>query len=230
MGDSGAATLGVKHRWHALGGRLTVKRIVDLVLGTALAVLATPLILVLAIASCACHGAWPFFTQTRVGQYGRPFTLVKIRTMPRSAPPYRLKTEHEVSALPSLCRLLRRTRLDELPQLWLVPLGRMSLVGPRPKMPDEFEPVDPTYNYVRTRVPQGCTGLWQISEHRTGLPHDAPEYAFHYVTHGGFRLDLWVLLRTLPIMLGVARPTTLDQVPAWTRGPGWVTADSWEMD
>lgn len=140
--------------------------------------------------------------------------MIKVRTLPADADPYHLKAdpgwkEHDNALL----RAFRRLHLDELPQLWLVPTGRLSLVGPRPKMPDEFEPVDPHYGAARTTVPQGCTGLWQIGAHTDELPSRHPEYDLAYLELAGPGLDLWILARTLGRSLGLARPVRLDDLP-----------------
>lgn len=162
--------------------------------------------------------AWPFFVQERVGFGGRPFRMVKLRTLWPDTGPYVLKGDLPVDAAPRLGRCLRRWHVDELPQLLLVPLGWLSLVGPRPKMLDRFEPVDPGYARQRVRVPQGCTGLWQIGRHAWALPGSHPEYDLFYVEHASLRLDLWILWRTGLLLLGVA-PVALDDVPRWVTRP-----------
>lgn len=207
-------------------GRLRAKRALDVVLGTVLTVATLPLVLVLAAWSAGRYRAWPFFTQDRVGQHGEHFTFIKIRSLPPATGAYALKHTLDQDTLPWLARVMRTRHLDELPQLWLVAAGRMSLVGPRPKMPDDFEPVDAYYAYVRTRVPQGCTGLWQVSEHQGELPSDTPQYEYFYLGKGGVRMDLWILWRTGMQMLGLSRPVALDAVPDWTHGAGWIRDES----
>src|SRR5207248_607570 len=136
---------------------LFVKRVIDVVLGGVLSLLALPVLLVLALGTAIAFRAWPFFVQRRVGEGGDLFPMVKLRTLPPGAPKYATKHALPEMRVPAFADFLRRTHLDELPQLLLVPLGWMSLVGPRPKMPDEFEPVDPRYGRTRLTVPQGCT-------------------------------------------------------------------------
>lgn len=194
------------------------KRWFDLVAGTVLALVAVPLVLLFAVGVAVELRAWPFFSQTRIGRHGRHFGFLKLRTLPPSTPRYMLKDGFDVKALPPICRFLRRSHLDELPQLFLVPLGRLSLVGPRPKMPDDVEPVDERYGAARVQVPQGCTGLWQIGRDAEGLPHDAPHYDFYYLRHGTVRLDLWVLWRTALMMVGLGEPVALEHVPTWAIG------------
>lgn len=200
------------------------KRAFDLVVGTALAVVATPVVVALALLTALSLRAWPFFVQERITEGGRHRKFYKLRTLPKHTPPYALKRALELD-LPRIPLVLRRLHLDELPQLYLVPLGRLSLVGPRPKMPDAFEPVEPSYGEVRVRVPQGCTGLWQVGAHTDELPHETPDYDYFYLRYGCLRLDLWILWRTVRHMFGVNRPVVLDRVPHWVRGTGYVDHD-----
>lgn len=194
------------------------KRLGDAVIGTVLALLALPLILLLAAGVCLTLRTWrPFFTQERIGLRGRGIRILKLRTLPPDFPPYALKTALAGVALPRFSAFLRASHLDELPQLFQVPFGRLSLVGPRPKMPDKYEPVDAGYGSMRIRVPQGCTGLWQISRHAPEPPDQAPEYDAFYLQHASLRLDLWIAWRTVLLFLHLAPAIDLDEVPAWAR-------------
>lgn len=190
------------------------KRLLDISLGLVLCVLVTPLIIALALASAVALGAWPIFAQWRVGRGSRPFRMYKIRTLPRTAPRYADK--YGISEIPvsRFCSFLRNSHLDELPQLWLVPLGRMSLVGPRPEMPALHARFDATFAELRTSVRPGCTGLWQVSARAHRLIREAPEFDRVYVEQATAMLDLWILWRTL---CNVVRPSdaTLDDVPPW---------------
>jgi UDP-GlcNAc:undecaprenyl-phosphate GlcNAc-1-phosphate transferase len=204
------------------------KRLFDIVVGSVVAVLATPVIIGLALASAVVVRAWPFFVQERIGRHGRTFRFWKIRTLPPTAPQYALKVDFGDLKIRRFARFLRERHLDELPQLYAVPLGRMSLVGPRPKMPDEFEPVPEEYARLRTRVPQGCTCLWQVGIHTEGLPSDSPEYDYWYLRHWSMRLDLWILWRTVLTLLGAGRQMSLNDIPVWMVGRRYATpgADS----
>jgi lipopolysaccharide/colanic/teichoic acid biosynthesis glycosyltransferase len=202
-----------------------VKRAVDVVLGSLLAIVAIPLIALLAVVVAVVLRCWPFFTQERVGRHGRPFKFVKIRTLPVSTPRYAVKSNITHLSIGRFSRFLRRRHLDELPQLFLVPLGKMSLVGPRPKMPDEHEPFDPQFTALRSAVRPGCTCLWQIGQHTDGLPGDAPEYDIFYLDNVGMRLDVWIMWRTLGKMFGPAEPVALEDVPQWASGRAFPHAD-----
>lgn len=189
------------------------KRIFDLVIGGVLFVVALPIILVLAVALAIDLQAVPFFTQERIGQGGRPFRFVKLRTLPPATPAYALKHDLDGVPLSRLRAFLRERHLDELPQLWHVLTGDLSLVGPRPRMPDVFEPVDDDYAGWRVEVPQGCSGLWQIGRHQDDLPSAHPEYDRFYIDHRTLALDVWILWRTVLQAVGLAEPVGLTEVP-----------------
>ena len=141
-----------------------MKRVIDVVVGTILAALALPVVLVLALVTVVNLRAWPFFVQTRIGAAGVPFRLVKLRTLPVATDHYADKRAIESIPLTWVSRTLRRTHLDELPQLFLVPIGLMSLVGPRPEMAFLRQRMNPSFARRRTEVRPGCTGLWQIGQ------------------------------------------------------------------
>ena len=190
------------------------KRAFDVVVGSLLALVILPVLLVIAVGSAVVFRTWPIFVQPRVGRDGRTFALLKLRSMPRTAPVALDKyTLHDVR-IPAWGRLLRRTHLDELPQLLLVPFGGMSLVGPRPEMPVICDRYLPEILEARQSVRPGCTGLWQVSRALTGMIYEAPEYDLAYVANVGLRLDVWVLVKSVSAIL-LHRPIeSLDDVPA----------------
>jgi lipopolysaccharide/colanic/teichoic acid biosynthesis glycosyltransferase len=180
-----------------------------------LALLAVPVIAGLALVMACSLRCSPFFVQQRVGRDGRSFRFWKLRTLPKAAPAYADKYAIEQIPIPRVARFLRATHLDELPQLFLVPLGRMSLVGPRPEMPQLHRDGDEAFARARTSVRPGCTGLWQVSAAYHRLIWEAPEYDLAYLRLASLRLDLWILWRTLAMTLGWAGPVTLDDLPRW---------------
>lgn len=191
------------------------KRLVDAVFGVLFGLIAAPVVLFLAVVSACLFRAWPFFTQQRIGLRGKVFRIIKIRTLPPCAPAHAQKFVIEKIRLPRFASLLRSTHLDELPQLWLVPLGVMSLVGPRPEMLFLHEQGDADFARLRTSVRPGCTGLWQVSAAAKGLIWDAAEYDVAYVEHACLRLDLWILSRTLRRLTTSPGTLSLDEVPRW---------------
>ncbi|HUQ64396.1 MAG TPA: sugar transferase [Acidimicrobiales bacterium] len=192
-----------------------MKRVIDVVAGTILVVVTLPLVLALAGASAVVLRAWPFFLHERVGYRGRRFRVPKIRTLPPTVSATVNKYHVAKLDLPRFARFLRRSHLDELPQLLLVPIGRMSLVGPRPEMPRLHDDGDPRFASMRVLKRPGCTGLWQIGRDANRLIWEAPEYDLFYVNHASVRLDLWILWRTALQFAAAAEPAALHQVPAW---------------
>ncbi|MEI5098886.1 sugar transferase [Streptomyces sp. PmtG] len=178
------------------------KRALDVVVSSVLLVLAAPVLLVCAVLLRALEGPGIVFRQERVGKDGHPFTLLKFRTH-RPADPREAATrwtvadEHRMSAY---CRFLRRTSLDELPQLWNVLRGDMSLVGPRPERPyfvAQFSQKYPDYAR-RHRMPTGITGLAQIHGLRGDTSiEDRCRFDNAYIDSWSFWQDLCILLRTV---------------------------------
>ena len=168
-----------------------VKRIVDVVGASVALVLASPIILAVALAIRWKCGKPVLFRQTRVGKGGRPFMLIKFRTM-RSGQP----GENDAVRLTPLGEWLRKTSLDELPQLCNVLRGEMSLVGPRPLLPQYLG----RYSRQQARrhdVLPGITGLAQVSG-RNGLTWEEKfRLDVEYVDRQSLGLDLWILWRTL---------------------------------
>ena len=172
-----------------------------------LLLLLLPLLLVIALAVRLDSPGGSIFRQVRVGQDGRRFVILKFRSMRVDAelalPTLRHLNEYEgvlfkVRSDPRITRLgrlLRRSSLDELPQLWNVVKGDMALVGPRPPLPSEVEEYA-LWERRRLSVKPGMTGLWQVSG-RSDLPWDeAARLDVHYAVHRSMGLDLEILLRT----------------------------------
>jgi exopolysaccharide biosynthesis polyprenyl glycosylphosphotransferase len=173
-----------------------LKRVFDTTLVVALLIVFSPLMLAVAIAIKLNSPGPIFFRQVRVGKNGRPFTMLKFRSMHQNAcgDGFSPKSGND-PRISSIGRLLRKTSLDELPQLINVLKGEMSLVGPRPEMP--FIVKDYTaLQSRRLEVQPGITGLWQISAHRKDLIHDNMQYDLYYVQHQGIFLDAAILIHT----------------------------------
>lgn len=194
--------------------RLIVKRMID-VLGSVAAIVAlAPLFIVLAIAVKVTSRGPVFFAQERFGLNKRRFRLYKFRTMVADAEALQAKLEEQNEArgpvfkirrdprVTTLGRFLRRTSLDELPQLWNVLLGDMSLVGPRPLPDRDVLRFSEAWLMRRFSVLPGLTGLWQISG-RSDLPFDEwMRLDLEYIDKWSLRLDARILLRTLPAVIG----------------------------
>jgi lipopolysaccharide/colanic/teichoic acid biosynthesis glycosyltransferase len=173
------------------------KRVFDFAAASALLLLFSPLLLIIAALVRLDSSGPVLFRQQRVGKGGRPFQVYKFRTMLQGAPAYsKSPTVSSDPRITSLGRFLRRSSLDELPQLLNVLKGEMSLVGPRPEMPFLVE----TYSArqrQRLQVLPGITGLWQLSADRAFLIHENIQYDLYYIRHRSFFMDVAILLHTL---------------------------------
>lgn len=173
------------------------KRIFDLAVSGVLLAIFSPLFPLLAILVKRGSSGPVFFKQERAGLNGKLFAMVKFRTMSVAAPAYMPSpASNEPSKYISrIGSFLRDTNLDELPQLWNVLAGDMSVVGPRPEMPFHVE----KYNDVqrdRLRVKPGLTGPWQISPDRDKEIHDNIDYDLYYINHQSFFVDLVLVIET----------------------------------
>jgi len=173
-----------------------VKRLIDVV-GATLALVATLPITAVAAVLIRLSSRGPIlFKQDRVGRSGAMFTMYKLRTMAADAPPYALHPSHaHDNRVTTVGRWLRRLSIDELPQLWNVLRGEMSLVGPRPEMSFVVKGYDEVERR-RLAVKPGATGLWQVSADRAFSIHENMQYDLYYVGKRSLTLDLAILLMT----------------------------------
>jgi len=172
------------------------KRLCDVAGSLALLVLGAPLFLLVAVLIKMDSPGPVWFRQERVGQNGRMFQMFKFRTMRMEAAPYDYSPRAaDDPRITRIGRFLRRTSLDELPQLINVMQGTMSLVGPRPEMPFIVQQYSERHRQ-RLQVKPGLTGLWQLSGDRAFLIHENVEYDLYYIQHRNFFMDLAILLHT----------------------------------
>lgn len=190
------------------------KRLIDVLVSAVALVFTLPLMVSIALAVLAT-GRPIFFRQVRAGEGGRAITVLKFRTLRNDADAYAAKPDDRAAYVTSVGRVLRRLGLDELPQLWNVLRGDMSLVGPRPEMPFLVQGYDALRN-LRLSARPGVTGLWQLSPVRKLPIHDFIEYDLFYLAHRTLRFDLWIMLRT-PLLLLLGRHVELnrDLVRKW---------------
>jgi lipopolysaccharide/colanic/teichoic acid biosynthesis glycosyltransferase len=173
------------------------KRILDFSGAAALLVVLSPLFLLLSILIKLDTKGPALFRQERVGLDGRRFRMFKFRTMYTDVPTYAYSPkDSDDLRITRVGRFLRRTSLDELPQLLNVLLGNMSLVGPRPEMPFIVETYTERHSQ-RLHVKPGITGLWQLSGDRNYLIHENIEYDLYYIQHRNFFMDGAILLHTM---------------------------------
>jgi exopolysaccharide biosynthesis polyprenyl glycosylphosphotransferase len=177
-------------------GYTLAKRLADLVVSIVLLILCAPLWLLIALLVKLDSKGPAFFSQRRVGKNGVPFNMYKFRTMFTDAPPYSYSPlASEDPRITRLGRFLRRTSLDEIPQLLNILRGEMSLVGPRPEMPFIVDTYMPRHRQ-RLQVKPGITGLWQLSADRDLLIHENIEYDLYYIRNRSFFMDVAIVLHT----------------------------------
>jgi exopolysaccharide biosynthesis polyprenyl glycosylphosphotransferase len=200
-----------------------IKRGFDVVVASLMLLVASPIMLFAAIAIWLTDGSPLLFRQTRVGIHGKPFELLKFRTMRAKASDavhreyvkewiqrnaaerteaggakiYKIGTDPRVTPIG---RWLRRFSLDELPQLLNVLYGNMSLIGPRPAMPYELELYQEWHRH-RLDAPPGITGLWQVSGRNRLSFEEMVQLDIEYIEEWSLVGDMGILLRTLPAML-----------------------------
>jgi lipopolysaccharide/colanic/teichoic acid biosynthesis glycosyltransferase len=198
-------------------------RALDVIVAAVLLVVLLPLMLIVAAAIRLESPGPAIFRQRRVGRRMKSFTVNKFRTMrhgvshdvhrafvlslisgaePEQAdgnPRFKLAGDARVTRVG---RLLRRTSLDELPQLWNVLRGEMSLVGPRPAIPYEVENYPPHW-FGRFEVKPGVTGLWQVSGRSEVTLEEMIRLDKEYVRRRSVLLNVWILLRTVPAVLSL---------------------------
>lgn len=194
------------------GWNLVVKRAMDIVLSILALLLGWPLFLIIALIIRLDSPGPIIFTQKRVGLRGRAFTVFKFRTMHERAEQEqeRLAPLNEASGplfkirddprLTRVGRILRRTSLDELPQIFNILMGEMSWVGPRPGTPSEVARYE-TWQRKRLEVLPGLTGLWQTSGRSDLTFDDMVRLDIYYAENWNLWLDVVILLRTIPAVL-----------------------------
>lgn len=177
-----------------------LKRLIDIV-GSAIAlVLLSPLLLVAALAIVLESGRPVFFRQVRAGLAGEPFRIWKFRTMRADAPVIDAPLEESDPGITRVGRILRATSIDELPQLINVLRGEMSLIGPRPTIPEQVAEYD-DYQRRRLEVRPGITGWAQVNGRNTLSWAERIAHDVWYVDNRCFGLDCRIVWRTIRVLL-----------------------------
>jgi len=206
--------------------QVAAKRALDLVVGTSTLLLSLPIMAIAALAIKLDDGGPIIFRQTRVGRGGKHFTMLKLRTMApgsealygglagsmagRSGPLVKLYADPRITRVG---RVLRATSIDELPQLFNVLRGSMSLIGPRPNLLLEAEGIDPVFLAHKAQVRPGMSGLWQVEA------RDNPSYNVYrrldvfYLENWSMSLDLAILLVTMQRVVGRAARVLIGRLP-----------------
>jgi exopolysaccharide biosynthesis polyprenyl glycosylphosphotransferase len=194
------------------GTQVLAKRVFDLAVSSVGLTILSPLLALMAVSVRLTSPGPVLYRQRRVGLRGRPFTMLKFRTMRQGSDAMveDLRAAHGVENLmfklrddPRVTpagRILRRFSLDELPQLLNVIRGDMSLVGPRPPLPEEVTRYE-DWQFDRLQVPPGITGLWQVSGRSDLTFDDCVRLDLFYIENWSLAYDLYILAKTLPVLV-----------------------------
>lgn len=190
-----------------------LKRMVDISASAIGITILIPFLIILAIMMKIEDPRGPiFFSQIRVGQNGKQFKMYKIRSMVTNAEELLedLLDENEVDGamfkmkedprVTKIGKTIRKFSIDELPQLWNVIKGDMSLIGPRPPLEREVAEYTP-YDKQRLLIKPGCTGLWQVSGRNSLNFDEMVELDLKYIQNLSLRTDLWILFKTVWVMI-----------------------------
>ena len=198
-----------------VNGRLvyhTVKRGFDILASGVALVLLSPLFGVLTVKIKKEDGGPAFYSQTRIGKNGKPFKMWKFRSMIVNADKMveQLEEQNEIDGamfkikddprVTKIGHVIRKYSLDELPQLWNVLKGDMSLVGPRPPLPMEVEDYT-SYDKLRLTVIPGCTGLWQVTKRNDADFDEMVELDLEYINNSSLWFDFNILLKTVGVVI-----------------------------
>lgn len=180
------------------------KRIFDIVISFMALMVLLPVILLFALIVMIETPGSPFFLQERLGKNGRPFTIMKLRSMysdaEKNGAQWAVKNDSRVT---KVGKLIRQTRIDELPQLWNVLKGDMSIVGPRPERAvfiEEFQKTVPAFSQ-RLAVKPGLTGWAQINGGYELTPAEKLELDLYYIHHTNIQFDVKIMIKTLRVIV-----------------------------
>lgn len=183
---------------------LLCKRVCDIAISLMALVVLLPVILLFALIVMIETPGSPFFLQERLGQSGRAFTIMKLRSMysdaEKNGAQWAVKNDSRVT---KVGKLIRQTRIDELPQLWNVLKGDMSIVGPRPERAvfiEEFQKTLPAFSQ-RLAVKPGLTGWAQINGGYELTPAEKLGLDLYYIQHTNIRFDVKIMIKTLRVIV-----------------------------
>jgi len=192
---------------------LSIKRLFDILMSASSLIVLSPFLLIISLLIYRDSPGNVFFFQQRVGKNGKLFKMWKFRSMYANAEQLKaaLMKNNEMAGgvlfkmkgdprITRIGKILRKFSIDEIPQLWNVLIGDMSLVGPRPPLPEEVEQYT-AYEFLRLAVMPGITCIWQISG-RSDIPFpEQVELDLHYIATQSFWVDIVILLKTVPAVI-----------------------------
>lgn len=195
-----------KHRFYRF-----IKRSFDIIASFIGLIVLSPIFLLVAIAIKLDDGGPVFYNQERIGKNGKPFKMYKFRSMKVNADQelnnlihkneiegamFKIKDDPRITRVG---KFIRKSSIDEFPQLLNVLLGQMSIVGPRPPLPREVQMYS-DYDWQRLYVRPGCTGLWQVTVRNSVGFHEMVNIDLEYIKKRGFWLDIKIMLKTIKVI------------------------------
>lgn len=219
MGDSIKSEVALLHNYYKVDvkdkrGYLIFKRIIDII-GSIIAIILLSIIFIIVgiLIKMEDSKGSIFFSQTRIGKNGRKFKIYKFRSMVSNAEErlqellefneingamFKMKGDPRIT---KVGKFIRKTSLDELPQLWNVLKGDMSLVGPRPPLPSEVEKYT-EYDKQRLLIIPGCTGLWQVNGRNNIGFDEMVKLDLSYIEDRNILMDIKIILKTILVLFG----------------------------
>jgi len=193
------------------------KRAMDIVCGLVVLPVVVVLTVLLSAVSAIVFRCNPFFVQSRRGVHENEFRLVKIRSLPKTFHHRQGKHDMHHHELGWWSNFLRKSHLDELPQVLNIIAGSMSVVGPRPMIDEVVDTLEPDDRIIRSMVRPGLTGPWQISTMGTESLHDHPELDNQYVEKASLASDIRIILITGAAVFGKKslEPSRLEERLGW---------------
>ncbi len=179
---------------------MLVKRTLDIFISLLGLIFVGPILTVIALMISLESRGGPFYYALRVGKGGRPFGMIKFRSMYKRTADDAYQTQTNDPRITPLGKYLRRYSIDEIPQLINVLIGDMSLVGPRPDVPAQRDDYDSETWETRHAVKPGITGLAQIYGRSTITPEDRIHYDLQYAKHASIFLDLKIMFKTVSLV------------------------------
>lgn len=180
---------------------LIKKRILDIVLSIIALIITAPFFIIIPILIKIDSNGKAFIKQKRIGLNGKEFYIYKFRTMKSNVNLYEISPTNDLDfRITRFGKLLRRSSLDEIPQIYNVIKGNMSLVGPRPEMPFLVERYSDKEK-SRLLVKPGLTGLWQIKAEKNIPLYKNLKYDFEYINNQSLLLDLKIIIKTIPALI-----------------------------
>ncbi|CAH1203820.1 sugar transferase [Paenibacillus sp. JJ-223] len=178
------------------------KPFIDVMVAAVLLLAVSPVMILVAIMIKLDSRGPVLFRQDRYGKNGTKFSIYKFRTMYTDAPKYSVSPTSSLDPrITRIGRILRKTSLDELPQLLNILKGEMSFIGPRPEIKTIVEQEYTELERRRFIVKPGITGLWQVSEARKEPIHHNLQYDFHYISNVSLSMDIKIIIQTLRVMI-----------------------------